>query len=64
MEIYKPVQWLFKGSDGGAYSDRSVQAIFTPAKDTSSINPLATVRTLHHSFAAHLLEKGVDLRYI
>ena len=29
MEVYQPVDWLFEGQDGGAYSDRSIQEFFT-----------------------------------
>jgi integrase/recombinase XerD len=64
LEIYKPIDWLFEGQTGGQYSERSVQKIFTEAKIKARVNPDATVHTLRHSFATHLLEKGVDLRYI
>jgi integrase/recombinase XerD len=64
LEVYKPVFWLFEGATGGQYSDRSVQEIFTTAKLKSKINPLATTHTLRHSFATHLIEKGIDMRYV
>ncbi|MEI8203556.1 MAG: site-specific tyrosine recombinase/integron integrase [Bacteroidota bacterium] len=61
---YKPKVWLFEGQDGGQYSERSIQNVFRKACFDAKIMKKATVHTLRHSFATHLLERGTDLRYI
>ncbi len=61
---YRPVEFLFEGMDGGMYSKRSIQQILKNAIAKAGYDKKATIHTLRHSFATHLLERGTDLRYI
>jgi integrase/recombinase XerD len=61
---YRPRHWLFEGPKGSRYSATSIENIFRRALLKSGIHKHASPHTLRHSFATHLLEQGVNLRYI
>ena len=64
---YKPIPkiYLFESEQTGtAYPVRTIQQIFTNAKNKAGISKEVGIHSLRHSFATHLLDKGVDIRYI
>ena len=61
----RPSKYLFEGGiPGEPYSVRSAQQVFANAKEKAGITRDVSFHALRHSFATHLLEKGVDIRYI
>jgi integrase/recombinase XerD len=61
---YHPVFWLFEGQTGGQYSSESVYRVFKQALKNAGIRKDVGVHSLRHSYATHLHENGVDIRYI
>ena len=62
---YRPKEWLFEGMDKNRHiSTSSIYQLFCDAKKLAGITKPASVHTLRHSFATHLIEGGTSLHHV
>lgn len=64
MALRDKNEYVFASERGGKLTRRTAQKIFENALRLSGIQKEASFHSLRHSFATHLLENGVDVRYV